>query len=314
MRNTTGGRALGVRLGASFALAIPAVAIAAVLGGTSANATPAPPPGSPSVSVSPETTASPDTSTSPDASASASPEPSGSASPDASASPEPEPSALPPIDGTGSIRGKVWNDANKNGVQDAGEQGVPNTRVLLFRTDDAGNESDDKTRDGYTNAKGEYFFSNVKGGYWGVVIPLDSPWKFTKPEAAGVDCLKNSDLFVQTGDGVNYTPKTCKDYESLDDWENGQPPSSSRAANGDTGPAAQSRALVLRNGKVITIDAGIYGGTVAAPSPTTGTGGNAEPELPVTGAAIGGVIGAGALLLGGGAALMFAARRRRSAL
>lgn len=310
MRNTTGGRALGVRLGASFALAIPAIAIAAVLGGTAANATPAPPPGSPSVSVSPETTASPDTSTSPDASASASPEPSGSASPDASTSPEPEPSALPPIDGSGSIRGKVWNDANKNGVQDAGEQGVPNINILLFRTDDAGNESDDKTRDGYTNAKGEYFFTNVKGGYWGVVIPLDSPWKFTKPEVAGADCLKNSDVFVQAEGDIYPDTKPCTDYESLDVGA----ASSSRAANETFTTAAQSRPLVLRNGKVITIDAGIYGGTVAAPSATTGTGGNGDPELPVTGAAIGGVIGAGALLLGGGAALMFAARRRRSAL
>jgi hypothetical protein len=54
----------------------------------------------------------------------------------------------------GTIRGSVWNDANGNGVQDAGEQRIPNLLIYL-----------DSHKDGRRNRAEMYARTNVDGAY-----------------------------------------------------------------------------------------------------------------------------------------------------
>lgn len=304
MRTHLGGWTRGVRVGAGLALAVPAIAISVILGTSGAQATtPSPEPVSTAVAVD----ESPGTSESP--------------TPGASVEPSSEPSGQPwpeiPTEGTGTIRGKVWDDRNKNGIQDANEPGVPNVTIGAFGFFDENSEP--LLREGVTDANGEYEFTNLPAGVWGIAAPLFSPWKLTTPEAPGADCRKNSDLFDT--EKVEYpTTVVCDDYETIDlSAPEASPLRRQARAAMDNYPdsVGSSRILILRDKKVINIDAGIYGGTVPSSSPSAPVVPSASPsddpaELPVTGTAIGGVAGAGALLLAGGAALMFAARRRRN--
>ena len=60
----------------------------------------------------------------------------------------------------------VWEDLNANGIQDAGEPGVPDVPVELF--DGAGNPVASTT----TDANGEYLFENLlPGDYYVVFTP-----------------------------------------------------------------------------------------------------------------------------------------------
>ncbi|WP_318838062.1 fibrinogen-binding adhesin SdrG C-terminal domain-containing protein [Staphylococcus agnetis] len=55
---------------------------------------------------------------------------------------------------------KVWNDANKNGIQDAGKFGIPGVKVILK---DKGGNFLGKTE---TNANGKYVFDNLSNGIY----------------------------------------------------------------------------------------------------------------------------------------------------
>ncbi|KJK43968.1 hypothetical protein UK23_31155, partial [Lentzea aerocolonigenes] len=74
---------------------------------------------------------------------------------------------VPPI---GAVGDKVFDDVNRNGVQDAGEAGVPNVPVELFRQGPNGPVSVGTTT---TDANGEYLFENLGAGDYFV--------KFTPP-------------------------------------------------------------------------------------------------------------------------------------
>ena len=68
----------------------------------------------------------------------------------------------------GSIGDFVWNDANHNGIQDAGEAGIANVAVQLYKCSD--NSLVTSTT---TNASGAYLFSSVAAGdyYVKFVVP-----------------------------------------------------------------------------------------------------------------------------------------------
>ncbi|HGH0851549.1 TPA: SdrD B-like domain-containing protein [Staphylococcus pseudintermedius] len=57
---------------------------------------------------------------------------------------------------------KVWNDVNKNGIQDQGETGIADVKVTLKDRD--GNILDTT----YTNTNGKYIFENLKNGIYQV--------------------------------------------------------------------------------------------------------------------------------------------------
>ncbi|MBZ8175009.1 SdrD B-like domain-containing protein [Staphylococcus delphini] len=94
---------------------------------------------------------------------------------------------------------KVWDDTNKNGIQDDNEPGIANVKVTL--TDADGNVVDTRT----TDSKGNYLFENVKEGEY--TITFETPEGYT-PTITGQGTLdKDSNgattrIFVETDDDL----------------------------------------------------------------------------------------------------------------
>ena len=80
-----------------------------------------------------------------------------------------------------SLHGTVYHDRNNDGVQDAGEEGIEGTRIVLF--DDAGNVVSETL----TDANGDYWFSDLPPGTY--KISEMQPEDFID----GIDTLGNVD-------------------------------------------------------------------------------------------------------------------------
>ncbi|NWF88786.1 MAG: hypothetical protein HXY50_04900, partial [Ignavibacteriaceae bacterium] len=80
----------------------------------------------------------------------------------------------------------VWNDLNKNGVQENGEVGVPNVKVDLLDC------SDNFIATTNTNEQGYYYFDNLNAGEYKVKFYLPNGYAFSPKDANGDD-TKDSD-------------------------------------------------------------------------------------------------------------------------
>lgn len=300
-----------LRLTAGIALALASTAV--VVGfGAPASATDTTP--SPSGSTAPSPTAIPEPS--PSVSVEPSPSPSASRSPEPSTSPKPEPTASPsePVptpscaDKSVSIRGRIWRDLNKNGIQDAGEPGLPNIPLLAIDSNDvppaqarglrsaktlkslteskirnANPKADDDEFPGvFTDKAGKYTITGLQPGpiliaLFPVTVVNDEvveEWKITKADQ-GDDARVDSDFHIEDEIGfLEIEAEPCSRF---------------------------------------TVDGGLYkDGDKPAPTATsTPAPGNGGGSLPNTGLAIGGFLLAGVALVGGGTVLTIAARRRR---
>ncbi|MDK4076810.1 carboxypeptidase regulatory-like domain-containing protein, partial [Staphylococcus pseudintermedius] len=70
-----------------------------------------------------------------------------------------------------NVGDKVWDDLNKDGIQDDNEPGISNVKVTLKDAD--GNVLDTRT----TDANGSYLFENVKEGDY--TIEFETPEGYT---------------------------------------------------------------------------------------------------------------------------------------
>ncbi len=95
----------------------------------------------------------------------------------------------------------VWSDLNGNGVQDAGEPGIPGVTVKLDPGTPA-NPADDLTTT--TNASGAYLFPNLLPGDYTVAFTTPSGF-VTSPANQGGDDAKDSDP-VNGSVAVNLSP------------------------------------------------------------------------------------------------------------
>ncbi len=110
-----------------------------------------------------------------------------------------------PSDATGSVGDRVWQDANRNGIQDAGEAGMAGVRVYLYRAD--GTNVDTTV----SNADGNYLFRHVApGNYYASFLAPDG-YRFTTRHAgwdpsvdSDADQVGYSGLFT-VGTGANLT-------------------------------------------------------------------------------------------------------------
>jgi hypothetical protein len=93
-----------------------------------------------------------------------------------------------PLDG-GAIAGRVWNDANENGVIDSGEEGVSGVEVSLNGggEDDSTNADDTAT----TDENGDYEFDGLTGGVY--TVSIDSTVNDTTTPSALTVLLVESD-------------------------------------------------------------------------------------------------------------------------
>jgi protocatechuate 3,4-dioxygenase beta subunit len=93
---------------------------------------------------------------------------------------------------TASIGNLVWLDTNGNGLQDPGENGVPNVPVTLR------NCNQQIYGQTTTGEQGEYLFTNLKPGPYSLVFQLPEGMAFTVP-SAGNDPAVDSDPDPQNG-------------------------------------------------------------------------------------------------------------------
>ena len=73
---------------------------------------------------------------------------------------------------TGQIGDRIWNDANGNGIQDGGEQGITGVKVTLTGAGPDGvfGTADDTTKTTTTGTNGAYLFDSLPAGQYRVVI------------------------------------------------------------------------------------------------------------------------------------------------
>ena len=98
-----------------------------------------------------------------------------------------------------SLGDRVWFDTNRNGIQDAGEAGVPGVTVTLYRAD--GTEVAMTTTDG----NGTYGFTSLQPGeYYLVFSNLPPGYAFTELNQGG-DTTRDSDADPSNGRTTNIT-------------------------------------------------------------------------------------------------------------
>ena len=114
----------------------------------------------------------------------------------------------------GVIGDRVWLDENGNGVQDAGEAGIPNLPVTLLGTDINGNVVSLTT---YTDLDGGYLFDNVPpsngGGYTisvtptaGLIPTYNEDTGTTAPNNTTTVVLTTNEEHLTADFGYNWVP------------------------------------------------------------------------------------------------------------
>lgn len=95
---------------------------------------------------------------------------------------------VPAASNRSSLGDKVWNDTDRDGIQDPGEPGIPNVRVDLYDRFQAGT----LLAAVYTDALGNYIFNNLPPDDYKVKFNLPSGYSFS-PLNAGTNDAVNSD-------------------------------------------------------------------------------------------------------------------------
>lgn len=181
-----------------------------------------------------------------------------------------------------SLAGHVWNDKNKDGLQDEGEPGVGNVPVTLTR--DGVTVYETKTAD-----SGNYQIDTLWTGSY--VITVKAPEGYTNaPAGVGKDEARNSDV---NEDGTREL--VCEEEEVP------EPQAEDFLAKAQT----LSGDVEVPKFCSYDIDAALL--EVAKPKPAPGKGG----DLAVTGTNVGVIAGTGAALVAAGGAAVIAMRRRR---
>ena len=102
---------------------------------------------------------------------------------------------ITPLGGIGDF---VWNDANGNGIQDAGELGIPGVIVKLL--DSSGN----LIAQTVTDADGFYHFTGLETGNYKIEFVLPSGYSFS-PQNVGANDAVDSDANPATGQTPVFT-------------------------------------------------------------------------------------------------------------
>lgn len=84
----------------------------------------------------------------------------------------------------------VWNDRNKNGIQDSGEEGIPGIKLHLYKDY---NEKQEYYGSTVTNNAGHYEFSSLEPGSYWIEVINSSNYLFS-PKHQGDDPSKGSDV------------------------------------------------------------------------------------------------------------------------
>ncbi|MBE7163621.1 MAG: hypothetical protein INR72_20470, partial [Williamsia herbipolensis] len=178
-----------------------------------------------------------------------------------------------------SVGDFVWQDTNKNGLQDAGEPGIPGVRLLLAGPDGSTNVTDvngNRVGIATTDANGKYGFSNLPTLSAGQVykVLITNPAGYT-PTLAGQGWDRASDSSTGYAPSVPLTvdgaSDTSLDFGFVKDGSVTPPPSSAKKVSvgdfvwldanrngiqdaGERGIAGVSLTLSGPNGDVTDVD------------------------------------------------------------
>ena len=105
----------------------------------------------------------------------------------------------------GSIGDRIWNDTDKDGIQDAGETGLSGIVVTLY--DNAGNIVASTATDAYGNYKFSNLATSAAGVIYQVRFSLAPGYRFSplNADATGISGAANSDANITTGRTGNIT-------------------------------------------------------------------------------------------------------------
>ena len=113
--------------------------------------------------------------------------------------------------GTSTISGLVWNDTNRNGIQDDGEPGLQYVILCLF------DESNRGIWNLTTDENGRYSFTNLSAGNYSIFVNLRKGYNYTQANQ-GTDDATDSDVDPATG---RMGSITLAENESQLDWDAG---------------------------------------------------------------------------------------------
>ena len=100
--------------------------------------------------------------------------------------------------GSAAIGNLIWNDLNRNGIQDSGEAGVPNILVRLFASDGT------LVKETTTNDVGIYNFGGIDPGDYFIEFVLPNNFSLS-PQGAGTDEELDSDVDPATRRTVTFS-------------------------------------------------------------------------------------------------------------
>jgi protocatechuate 3,4-dioxygenase beta subunit len=113
-----------------------------------------------------------------------------------------------------TIGNYVWNDADADGVQDAGESGIANVTIILSGTTSLGATISDST---VTAGDGSYSFTNLAPGDYQLTFSTPTGFTPSEPDQGGNDAL-DSDADTSTG---QTTVTGLESGETDDSWDAG---------------------------------------------------------------------------------------------
>ncbi|MEE9371803.1 MAG: SdrD B-like domain-containing protein [Saprospiraceae bacterium] len=109
----------------------------------------------------------------------------------------------------GSIGNYVWNDLNKDGIQDVDEPGKVNVRVWLF------NEDGESIASTFTNDNGAYLFNNIPPGKYSVGLEIGENIVISPRDVGNNDAIDN-DVDPSTGRSELFMLNSGQNIDNLD--------------------------------------------------------------------------------------------------
>ena len=109
-------------------------------------------------------------------------------------------STAPGISSSGAIGDRIWNDADGDGIQDAGEAGIAGVTVELFTDPDGDGVYDNLASTQDTDVNGTYIFDDLPPGAYVIVVTPPAGYTQTGDMDGTLDSASTSPILIAPGD------------------------------------------------------------------------------------------------------------------